>query len=278
MSSSNRLIVSILALAALAIAFWMLALAPKRQEADDLAKQAEQLQVSLIEARSKAAEAAAARREFPADYRQLVVLGQAAPAGEETSSLLVELDEIATESGVKFDSIQLEGSGEEAAPAPAAPATPPPASGAPGAVPAATTIAPTEAAAAAMPLGASIGPAGLGVMPYSLVFSGEFFEIADFIAEIDSLVDTNQNGVAVDGRLMTLNGFALNADSELEFPHLKATFSVTTYLVPPAQGVTAGATTSAPAPVSTEEAPAETSAPTESTSTETSTTTTAAAQ
>jgi len=276
MSPSNRLIVSILALAALAIAFWMLALAPKRQEADDLTKQAEQLQVSLIEARSKAAEAAAARREFPADYRQLVVLGQAAPAGEETSSLLVELDEIATESGVKFDSIQLEGSGEEAATAPA-PATPPPASAAPGAVPAAATIAPTEAAAAAMPLGASIGPAGLGVMPYSLVFSGEFFEIADFIAEIDSLVDTNQNGVAVDGRLMTLDGFALNADAELKFPHLKATFAVTTYLVPPTQGVTAGATASAPAPVSTEAPPAEASAES-TTPTETSTTTTAGAQ
>ncbi len=277
MSSSNRLIVSILALAALAIAFWMLALAPKRKEADDLAQQAEQLQVSLVEARSKAAEAAAARREFPADYRQLVVLGQAAPAGEETSSLLVELNKIAARSGVKFDSIQLESAGEEAAPPPA-PATPPPAGGAPGAVPAAATIAPTEAAAAAMPLGASVGPAGLGVMPYGLVFSGEFFEVADFISEIDSLVDTNRTGVSVDGRLMTLDGFALNADAKLKFPHLTATFAITTYLVPPAQGITAGATTAAPAPVSTEEAPAEASAPAESTTVTETSTTTAAAQ
>ena len=37
---------------------------------------------------------------------------------------------------------------------------------------------PTEAAASLMPLGASIGPAGLAVMPYNLIFNGTFFQIA----------------------------------------------------------------------------------------------------
>ena len=92
MGSSNRLIVSILAVAALAIGFWMLALGPKREEASELSGQVGQLQVALSEAQSKAAAAAAAQREFPVDYRQLVVLGQAVPAGDETASLLVELN------------------------------------------------------------------------------------------------------------------------------------------------------------------------------------------
>lgn len=251
MSSSNRLIVSILALAALAIAFWMLALAPKRKEADDLAQQAEQLQVSLVEARNKAAEAAAARREFPADYRQLVVLGQAAPGGDETASLLVELNRISESSGVEFNSFQLNGSGEGSSEPPPAPpaATAPPAGAAPGAVPAAATVPPTEAAASVTPLGASVGPAGLAVMPYNLSFSGTFFEVADFIAEIDSLIDTSDGKVAVDGRLVTLDGFALNTAAEGDSTELSATFAVTTYLTPPSQGVTAGATASEPAPV-----------------------------
>jgi Tfp pilus assembly protein PilO len=255
MSSSNRLILSILVVAALAIAFWMLALGPKREEADELGAKVEQLHVALAEAKSKAAQAAAARREFPADYRRLVVLGQAIPANDETSSLLVELNAVAARSHVKFDSMQLSSSGESAPAeaAPAAPATPEtapaaPAAGSSSAVPAAATVPPTEAAASATPLGVTVGPAGLAVMPYNLTFSGDFFQIADFIKEIDSLVHTGGPAVAVDGRLITLDSFALTADASVGFPRLNATFAVTTYLTPPAQGVTAGAGPAAPAP------------------------------
>ena len=126
MSASNRLVFSILAIAALAIAFWMLALGPKREQADELSSQAEQLHVSLAEAQSKVAEAVAARHEFPTDYRQLVTLGQAVPADDETSSLLVELTHVAATSKVKFDGLQLssEGGAESTTTAPA-PETPP---------------------------------------------------------------------------------------------------------------------------------------------------------
>jgi Tfp pilus assembly protein PilO len=252
MSSSNRLIVSILVVTALAIAFWMLALSPKREQATELSGQVEQLRASLAEAQSKATEAAAAKHEFPADYRQLVTLGQAVPASDETSSLLVELNQIATRSKVKFESMQLSASGEAATPATVT--TPAPATSSPsptGAVPAATTVPPTEVAASLLPLGATIGPAGLDVMPYELDFSGSFFQVADFIKRIDSLVHTSGPHVAAGGRLVTIDGFTLNADSELGFPHLDASFSVTTYLTPPSQGITAGATPTAPAPSTT---------------------------
>jgi Tfp pilus assembly protein PilO len=249
MSSSNRLIVSILGIAAIAIAFWMLALGPKRKEAGELSSQAGQAQASLAEAQAKVTEAVAAKHEFPADYQQLIVLGTAAPAGEETASLLVELNHIAGNSDVKFESIMLNDEGGETTvpPAPVAP-TAPATEATPSGVPAASTIPPTEAAASLMPLGASIGTAGLAVMPYSLRVSGNFFDIADFIKGIDSLVDTNESEVAVDGRLVTLNGFALNAAGDGGFPRLNATFAVTTYVTPPNQGVTAGATPTEPAP------------------------------
>ncbi len=259
MGSSNRLIVSILVVAAVAVGFWMLLLGPKREEASELSSEAGRLHVALSEAQAKATEATAAQREFPSDYRQLVVLGQAAPEGDETSSLLVELNTIAEAAQVRFDSIQLEGSSETAsvpAPAPApeaAPATPSP--GAPsGAVPASSTVPPTEAAASVLPLGASIGPAGLAVMPYGLTFNGNFFQIANFVKGIDSLVHAGaESKVGVNGRLVTLDGFSLTAEEaeEGKSSTLNANFSVTTYVTPPSQGITAGATTSAPAPVTT---------------------------
>ncbi len=263
MSASNRMIVSILAVAALAIAFWMLLLGPKREEASKLSAEEGQLRVALSETQAKLATAEEAKREFPQDYRQLVALGQAAPSGEETSSLLVELNRIANSSKVKFEGFMLSTSGEggEATP-PATPEVPATTEAPSGAVPASTPVPPTEVAASVMPLGATIGPAGLAVMPYALTFSGDFFEVADFIKGIDSLVDTGETRLTVDGRLVTLDGFALSLTEEGNETELKATFAVTTYLTPPSQGVTAGATPTEPAPSVATPTSATTEAPT----------------
>ncbi len=168
------------------------------------------------------------------------------------------VNSIAKHSRVRFDAISIsDASGASTtsnlapAPAPAAPApsTPPSgetASGDSTAVPASATVAPTETAASLLPIGATIGTAGLGVMPYDLSFSGDFFHVADFISGIDAMVHTKGSRVAVDGRLLTLDGFALNGDSDLGFPHLDATFAVTTYVTPSEQGLTAGASPSGP--------------------------------
>lgn len=263
-SSSNRLIISILVIAALAIAFWMLLLSPRRNKADELSTQVEGLKVAREQAQATVVQAEAARREFPSDYRKLVVLGQAVPASDETASLLVELNRVAERTKVKFDSIQLEGQGESSEPvtsaeganvAPPATAT----TGSANAQPAAETVPPTEASASLLPLGASIGPAGLAVMPYNLAFRGNFFHIADFMQEVDKMVRAENSKLSVDGRLTTLDGFALSADGERSFPYLQANFKITTYLVPPNEGVTAGATPTEPAPSTSTPASASTS-------------------
>ncbi|HET7177226.1 MAG TPA: hypothetical protein VFI63_00915 [Solirubrobacterales bacterium] len=248
MKSSNGAIVAMLAIVALAGAFWVLALSPKREEAKKLGTQVEEAKASLAKHRAEATQALEARRKFPVDYQQLVVLGKAVPGADETASLLVQLNQIADHAGVKFSDFKLNpGSGGGAA-APAAPAAPAPAASGGGAgTPASNPVPPTEAAASLLPLGATIGPAGLAVMPYSLTFSGSFFHIADFIKGLDSLVKTKNARVAVDGRLITVNGFKLEPGPN-GFPELKASFSVTTYLTPPSQGATAGATPGAPAP------------------------------
>jgi Tfp pilus assembly protein PilO len=256
-SASGKTIVGMLIVAALAAAFWILLLSPKREHASELGAEVEQQQASLAQAQSQVTEAAAARDEFPNDYRQLVVLGKAVPASDETASLLVEVNRVADRAGVRFESLLLSTSqgGEATSSAGLAPEASSTAT-----VPAAATVPPTEAEAALLPLGATIGSAGLGVMPYDLTFTGSFFEVADFIHGIDSLVHTGSE-VGVDGRLVTLDGFSLTEGGEASYPDLAANFSVTTYLVPPSQGTTAGATPTSPAIPATTTAPTTTGTP-----------------
>jgi Tfp pilus assembly protein PilO len=243
-ANSNKAIIGMVVVAVLAAAFWILLLSPKREQASELATEIEGQQAALVQAQSQVTEATAAREEFPSDYRQLVTLGKAVPASDETASLLVELNHVADHSHVSFDSLELSTTGGgETAPETALTQE----ASATSAVPAASTIPPTEAEAALLPLGATIGSAGLGVMPYNLTFSGNFFQVADFIHGVDSLVHTGKSEVGVDGRLVTLEGAT----------GLEATFAVTTYLVPPDQGLTAGATVASPATT-----PTETTAPT----------------
>jgi Tfp pilus assembly protein PilO len=238
MSSTNAVIIAFVAVAALVGAFWMLALSPKKDEAKKLGAKVENLEAELSQHRAEADEAAEAREGFSTDYQQLVSLGKAVPGDDDTPSLLVQLNRIAKRSHVKFQKFVLSSEGGEAAEtAPSAPSTEESA-----------PVAPTEAAASLMPLGATIGPAGLGVMPYTLEFQGSFFHMADFINGLDSMVKTNNTKVAVDGRLITIDGFTLEP-SESEIPnYLTASVAVTTYVTPPEQGVTAGATPSGPAP------------------------------
>lgn len=241
MKGNSKLIVAMLLLVVVAGAFWMLLLSPKREEASKLGTEVETLEASLSAHQAEAQTAKAAQQEFPTNYSQLVVLGKAVPADSETSSLLVQIQHISERSHVRFEEISLESEGSETAPAPAE-------ASAGGS---STELAsPTEVAASAMPLGASIGPAGLNVMPYSLHFTGDFFHVSDFIHGLDNLVKTTNSKVSVDGRLLTINSFTLAASPE-GFPKLQANFSVTTYLIPPEQGLTGGATPSGPAPIAT---------------------------
>lgn len=245
LSSSNLTVVAVLALVALAIAFWAMALSPKREEAAKLSEQVEQVEVSLAQHRAEIVTGEEARKDFADQYQRLVVLGKAVPGDDDTASLLVQVSHIADVAGVRFSNLALsaQGSGEtEAAPAPTTAET---AEGA--------AVSPTEVAAATLPLGATVGPAGLAVMPYALTFSGSFFKIADFIKGLDSLVATQKEQVTVDGRLLTVNGFSLQAAPKAEFPALQANFSVTTYLTPPGEGVTGGA--GPESPITTEAAP-----------------------
>jgi Tfp pilus assembly protein PilO len=300
-------IVVALAVVGLVIAFWLLVISPKRNEAASLKEDVDQLHSELSQAQQSVEAGDQARKSFPIDYRRLVVLGKAVPADGEQASLLVQLQQLADRAGVSFQSIDLSAStGTATTPsteAGAVASTESPSatsssstssssttssssdSTTSGSSSTATTdssststaTAPaTEASAASLPIGASVGPAGLPVMPYDLKFTGGFFQIANFLHSIDGLVHSHRGLIDVNGRLMTVDAFTLSpvqaeGGSFDPVPTLTADLSVTTYLSPADQGLTGGATPTGPAPVtpvpaaSTTSTPAPTSTPTATT-------------
>jgi hypothetical protein len=120
-------------------------------------------------------------------------------------------------------------------------------------------------------------------MPYDLTFTGDYFQIANFMKKLNGLVHLRQGALDVTGRLITVDAFTLapvqsEGQGLTPVPTLTADLSVTTYLTPAEQGLTAGATpvgpapsTATPASATTGAAPSGTTASPPSTSTPTST-------
>jgi len=296
MKRTDLTILAAVGVLGLVAAFWFLVLSPKREEAAELGEKVTQLETAVAEQEQLAAAAEEAESSYNENYQRVVVLGKAVPQDADTPSLLVELQDIANRDDVDFESITLaEGSGTTDAAQVAAPpplTAPDAGSSSEETTPASTgestdtstetttTTAPaTEATAAALPIGATVGPAGLPVMPYDLTFSGGFFEVADFLADVDDLVDAGGSEAHVRGRLLTVDGFSLapvedTAGGSPTDPVLNVSLAVTTYVTPAEQGLVAGATPGAPAP--TTPAPATTTPASGTTaSTDTTTTTTA---
>jgi Tfp pilus assembly protein PilO len=245
MSQNDRTILLVIPLVAAVVAFWFLLISPKRDEAKQLETQVTQLQESVNTQQAAVQAGETARKSFPRDYHRLVVLGKAVPVDDETPSFLVQLQNISERTGIEFESINA-GSG----------------GGGTAAAPTTTSATPTEGSASLLPIGASVGSAGLPTLPYTLTFDGgNYFQIADFMAGIDGLVNTRKGRISSDGRLVTIDGFDLTADSRRAFPFLNATLNVTTYVTPANQGLTAGATPAGPSTTTTVAAPATTPAP-----------------
>src|SRR3954447_21292410 len=128
-------------------AFWLVMLSPKRDQATSLKHDVDQLHSQLEQAQQAAAAGAQEQKSFPVDYRKLVVLGKAVPEDGDQASLLVQLQQLADRSGVRFQSIDLAAaadSGSTPVPAPS-PATSSPT----------TSSTPTSATTSATPSGSS---------------------------------------------------------------------------------------------------------------------------
>jgi hypothetical protein len=232
MKASDRTILVGFLVAALAVGFYLLILAPKRDQASKLNDQIDSLHSSISQEQQVATFAEQARAEFPRYYGRLVVLGKAVPEQADTASMLVQLSSIASHSNADFRAIKLNaeanGTGTSSgstAPATTAPSTtgstsssgstgsttpapsatgstttPAPATGTTGSSTAPSTAASststlvpaTESNAASLPIGAVVGPGGLPTLPYGLTLRGGFFDMANFIGGIDGLVTSHE--------------------------------------------------------------------------------------
>jgi hypothetical protein len=242
-TTRDRIALTVVIAAVLIGGFWFLALGPQRQKASKLGTQLTQQRQLLTSAQSDAAKSRAARAQYASNYATVAQLGKAVPASDDVPSLVYQLSNTAQSTGVDFRTIKLQNAASGAASAPA----PTPAAGSKGGSGAsgATAAPATQAATATLPPGAVVGPAGFPTMPFSFTFTGSFFRLSAFFSRLEALIRSTRGGLAVRGRLLTVDGLALSAAGR-GFPNMKAAVAATAYLLPAAQGLTNGATPSAP--------------------------------
>ncbi len=253
MKATDRTVLIVVVLVGLLAATWFLLLSPKRQEASKLDDEIAQLEEDLSAQDALVAEGRAAQTDYQRNFSSLVVLGKAAPADGDTPAMLEQLVAISERSHADFELLQqgsppevqqpiaAESTTDENAETPPAEGETPPAEGTTTPV---SAVPATEASAATMPLGATLGSAGLSVLPYDVRFSGDFFEIADLFKGVDQMVDSEAAKVDVNGRLVTVNGFTMTKEDTAS--PLEVQLSISTYVLPESQGLTAGGTTAEP--------------------------------
>jgi hypothetical protein len=278
LSERDKKILIVIVPLVVVLGYWFLLLAPKREAASSAAAELETVQAELTQAQTQATTVQAAKTNFARDYAAVVALGKAIPTSVDMPSLLVQLEQAARGTGIKFDGITMgdrtvpEAPAGGAAPAPGGTASAPPAGTAPSGQP--PQSAPGQAAASAQgaadaasapPPGGTSGtaatpgdPAATGAaaptaagalesVTLEFGFTGSFFELADIFHRLKRFVYMNGDKVRVRGRLMTIDSVSYQTSPET-FPTLSATVHATVFLSPKAEGVTAGATPTGPAP------------------------------
>lgn len=218
MTRRNSMLLAVVAVAAVAGAYWFMLLAPKRELATSLSSQIALKDTELQTAQAEEAKNLRSRASYRSNYATVARLGKAVPVDDDVRSLMVQIDGAAGSSHVDFRSISVGGSSGAAAP--------------------------VDPNAAVGPPGSIVGTAGFSTMPFSLAFRGSYFNLGSFFQRLDRFVAVNDRGIDVTGRLVVLNGITLEPDGA--FPNIKAQISATTYLVPTTDGLLAGATPAGP--------------------------------
>jgi Tfp pilus assembly protein PilO len=235
LTDRDRKILIMLIPLALAIGYWFLLLAPKRQEATAIKDQLTQAQAERDTAVQRLAGLSGAKHSFAKDYATVIYVGKSIPTSVDMPSLMVQLDRASRGTGILFSSIKA--GARTAGTTGTAPAT----TAAPAATGSqATPAASTSAAAGAAPAAKS----SLDSVPLDFEFGGSYFELADFFHRMKRFVRVANDRIVVRGRLMTINSFTF--DVAENGSALKATVHATVYLSPKGQGTAAGATSTGP--------------------------------
>jgi type IV pilus assembly protein PilO len=95
------------------------------------------------------------------------------------------------------------------------------------------------------PLGStSLG--GYQVVPITVVFDGNFFQLTDFLFRLRNLVDVRRGALAADGRLFTVDSIQF-AEGQLKFPQIHASLTVDAFIYGTGATVSAPPQTTVPA-------------------------------
>jgi Tfp pilus assembly protein PilO len=210
MTARDRLFLIVIATLGALAAVWFLAVAPEREKAATLNNQVSTASAALQSAEASLAAARSAEAKYPAAYAAVVGLGKAVPASAEVPSLLYQLAHIAQAKNVEFGSFT-----------------------------SASSASPASAAA----------PATFTSMPFTLAFSGTYSDLYGLLQELDdSAVRSLSGAITISGRLLTVQELKLTPGTSSSGSAGKVTgvISATAYVLPASQGLTAGATASAP--------------------------------
>jgi type IV pilus assembly protein PilO len=196
------------------LAAWFLVVHPQSGKVSTLKRQAQDVQGKIDAYHQQVVAARSAPKIEVADvYR----LAKAMPAKTDMPDLVLELSQLARDTGISFDSIS---------PQPIA----------------------------------AVG--SYSVLPISVTFNGNFYNLADFLYRLRSLVTVHAGRLDATGRLFSVDTLAFN-ESEKKFPQIQASLVIDAFVY----------STAAPAPAPAATPPAATpSTTTTTTTTETTTT------
>src|SRR5919201_2019547 len=87
---------------------------------------------------------------------------------------------------------------------------------------------------------------GYQVVPITVVFDGNFFQLNDFLFRLRNLVDVRQGELAAGGRLFTIDSMQCD-ERQLKFPMIRATLQIDAFIYGAGSTVSAPPQTSTPA-------------------------------
>jgi hypothetical protein len=240
--SRDRILVSVLVVAALVGGFWFAVLGPKRDDVHKLDAQLATQRQRLQRAQADVAQAQAARARYDADYSAVVMLGKAVPQQPGMPSLLYQIDSSARGAKIDFSSVTADAAGAA-----------PTAAGTGAQATAGQTAAAPSASGSGAPAAAAAVPVAPTALPLSFIFSGSFFDMEHLLSRVNGFVRSEGDDLAIRGRLLSVDDISLTPASQ-GFPNVQATISASAYTMPAAktpdgaaQPSAAGASSSAPA-------------------------------
>jgi type IV pilus assembly protein PilO len=192
------------------LAAWFLVVHPQSGKVSSLKREAQDVQEKIDAYHQQVTAARSAPKIEAADvYR----LAKAMPTKTDMPDLVLELSQLARDTGISFDSIS---------PQPVA----------------------------------AVG--SYSVLPISVTFNGNFYNLADFLYRLRSLVTVHAGRLDASGRLFSVDTLAFN-ESEKKFPQIQATLVIDAFVyatapapVPAATPPAAGTTTSTDTTTTTE--------------------------